>query len=181
MDNLAEALEHLDMEVEVTRYRFSLGWLMLAIALLGFHLAVLGPSAPPFGLDNLEPGLLPSVTVLAISLMYMSPRLRSGEQGLTFFSGFVASLAVTVCIYLVCCLTVPELVRQPVEYYINEIEPSLYAADLDAAYRLSLEIHGLVLGMPQLLVALAGGTMAVGIARARRYMAIKTDQRPTSR
>ncbi|WP_165073819.1 hypothetical protein [Paludisphaera rhizosphaerae] len=161
----------------MTRYRISLGWLMLAIALIGFHLAVVCSSSPPLGLGNLEVGLLPSVTVLAISLMSVSTNGRRGEQGRTFVRGFAASLAVTVCIYLVCCLTTPELVRRSVVYYINEIEPSLYDADLGEVYRLSLEVQGLVLGSPQLLVALAGGTVAMGIARARRNAAVATDRR----
>jgi hypothetical protein len=140
---------------------------MLAVALIGFHLAVVCSSAPAIGLDNLEIGLLPSVTVLAIALPSTSGRRR--ERGRIFVRGFVASLAVAIGIYLVCCLTTPDLVRRPVVYYINEIEPGLYDADLAEVYRLSLEIQGLILGLPQLLFALAGGAVARGLARARRY------------
>lgn len=60
-----------------------------------------------------------------------------------------------VCIYLVCSLTTSELVRQSLVCYINELESSLYDADLDAASRLSLDVHGLELGLPQLVVALS--------------------------
>lgn len=151
----------------MTRSQVSLGWLMGAVALIGFHLAVVCSSPPPLGLNNLEVGLLPSVTVLAIALLSTSG--RRGERGRIFVRGFVASLAVAICIYLVCCVTAPDLVRRPVVYYINEIEPSLYDADLSVVYRLSLEIQGLILGLPQLLVALVGGALVTGIARARRY------------
>lgn len=145
-------------EVEVTRSRVSLGWLMLAVALIGFHLAIVCSSSPALGLDNLEVGLLPSVTALAMAIP--SASRRRGERGRIFVRGFVVSLGVAIGIYLVCCFTAPDRVRQPVVYYINEIEPSLYDADLDAVYRLSLEIQGLILGLPQLLVALAGGAVS---------------------
>jgi hypothetical protein len=139
---------------------------MLAVALIGFHLAVVCSCPPALGLENLEVGLLPSVTVLAIALLSTS-RWRE-ERGRLLVRGFVASLAVAIGIYLVCCLTIPDLVRRPVVYYINEIEPSLYDADLSVAYRQSLEIQGLILGLPQLLFALAGGAVAKAIARASR-------------
>ena len=35
----------------------------------------------------------------------------------------MASLMVAICVYLVCCLTIKDLVRWPIMYYINEIEP----------------------------------------------------------
>jgi hypothetical protein len=53
-------------------------------------------------------------------------------------------------------------------YYINEIEPYLYSADLTLIYRLSLEIQGLIVGLPQLLFALGGGVVTKSIAGASR-------------
>jgi hypothetical protein len=161
---------------QVTVLRVSLGWLMVAVALVGFHLAVVCSSTSALGLRNLEVGLLPSVTVLTVALLSASG--RRAERGRIFVRGFLASLAVAIGIYLICCLTTPDLVKRPVVYYVNEIEPSLYDADLSAAYRLSLEMQGLILGLPQLLFALAGGAVANAFARARRYaVASGTDQR----
>jgi hypothetical protein len=60
---------------------------------------------------------------------------------------------------IACCLTVPDLVRRPIAYYVNEIEPFLYDADLNVTYRLSLEIIGLIVGLPQLAIVLIGGLL----------------------
>ena len=177
MDDLAGALQHPDRDVAVARCRTSLGWLMLAIALIGFHLAVVCSPTPPLGLGNLEVGLLPSVTVLAISLTDTSTSGRRGGQGPSFFKGFVASLAVAACISFVCCLATLELVRRPVVYYINEIGPSLHDTDLGVVYRIGLEVQGPVLGLPQLLVALPGGMTVPGLARARRHAAVAPGRR----
>ena len=135
--------------------RVSIGGLMLAVALIGFHLVVDGADSPLFGLDNLEVGLLPGVSVLALTLF--STRGRRRERSRTFVWGFVASLTVAIGVYIVGCLTMPDLVRWPIVYYINEIEPYLYSADLSAIYRLGLEIQGLIVGLPQLLFAQVGG------------------------
>jgi len=137
---------------------------MLAVALIGFHLAVVCAYRPPLGLDNLEVGLLPGMTALAVMLFSTSG--WRGKRSRPFVWGFVASLAVVTCTYIDCCLTTPELMRRPVVYYINEIEPSLYDADLSVVYRLSLEIQGLILGLPQLLLSLCVGAVAEVIARA---------------
>jgi hypothetical protein len=150
----------------VTRFRVSLGWLVLAVALIAFHLAVVCSDPPVLGLDNLEVGLLPGVTVLTIALF--STGGQRGQGGRLFVSGLVTSLTVAICVYLVCCLTIPDLVRWPVVYYINRIEPSLYDADLSVVFRLSLEIQGLILGLPQLLFALGGGAAAKASAASRR-------------
>lgn len=152
----------------MTRPRVSLVWLMLAVALIAFHLAIVCPFPPALGLDNLEVGLLPSVTVLALTVA--STGGGRGGRNRVFVRGFVATLAAAIGLDLVGCFTAPDLVRRPVVYYVNEIEPGLYDADLSAAYRLSLEIQGLILGLPQLLAALAGGA-AAAVARARRHAA----------
>jgi hypothetical protein len=140
---------------------------MLAVALIGFHLAVVCASPLVFGLDGLEVGLLPGVSVLALTLL--STRGRRGERSRIFVWGFVASLTVAIGVYIVCCLTMPDLVRWPIVYYINEIEPYLYDAELYLIYRLSLEIQGLIVGLPQLLFALVGGVATKAIAGASRY------------
>ncbi len=122
------------------------------------------------GLDNLVVGLLPGVTVLGVMLFSNE---RQGEKSRVFLWGFTASLIFAIAVYLVCCLAIPDGVRRPVVYYINEIEPSLYDADLAVVYRLSLEIQGLILGLPQLLFALAGGVAFQFMARTSHHTAAK--------
>jgi hypothetical protein len=138
---------------------------MLAVALIGFHLAIVCPERPAFGLDGLEVGLLPGVTVLTVKLFLIS---RGRETIRPFARGFVTSLTVAIGIYLVCCLAIPEFVRWPVMYYINEIESYILDADFEMQYRLSLEIYGLILGLPQLLLALGGSVVTKVFAGASR-------------
>jgi hypothetical protein len=138
----------------MARFRVSIGWLMLAVAVMGFHIAVVCADPPVLGLDNLEVGLLPGVTVLAVGSLLTSG--RRGEKSRPFARGFVASLTVAIFIYIACCLAIPDLMRRPIVYYINEIEPYLYDSDQVVVYRLSLEIQGLIVGLPQLLFALCG-------------------------
>jgi hypothetical protein len=137
----------------MTLARVSIGRLMLAVAVIGFHLAVVCCERPILGLDGLEVGLLPGVTVLAAVMFWGRGRRSRYGRALVVF--LIAALA----LYLALCLTVPDLVRQPVVFYINEVEPRLYDADLLLVYRLSLEIQGLILGFPQLLLALAGAAL----------------------
>jgi hypothetical protein len=56
----------------------------------------------------------------------------------------------------------------PSVFDLDNIEPRLYDADHSVVYRLSLEIQGLIVGLPQLLVALGGGVITTAIARKRR-------------
>jgi hypothetical protein len=161
---MVEAAKHPHEKASMGRSRVSIGWLMVAVGLIGFHLAVVCAYPPVFGLDSLEAGLLPGVTALAV--WFLSTRGRRGERSGPFARGFVASLSVAICVYIVCCLTIPDLVRWPIVYYINKIEPHLYDADLTVVYRLSLEIQGLIVGLPQLLFALGGGVAAKAIATA---------------
>jgi hypothetical protein len=137
--------------------RFRIAWLMVAVALIGFHLAVICADTPLFGLHGLEVGLLPGLTVLTITIFSMS-----GMRGRSrpFAWGFAGTLAFAMCAYIICCLTIPDLVRRPIAYYVNEIEPSLYDADLTVIYRLSWEIIGVIVGLPQLAFALIGGFLS---------------------
>jgi hypothetical protein len=152
----------------MVRPRISIGWLMLAIALVALHLAVVTSYPPLFNLGHakLEIGLLPSVTTGAVMLFSITRR-RDGDDR-SFACGFLGTLLVTACVYIVLSLAVPELVKWPIVYYINYIEPNLYDADLAIIYWMSLEIDGLILGAPQLLLALFGGALTKGVAKMRR-------------
>jgi hypothetical protein len=150
------------------RPRISIGWLMLAIALVALHLAIVTSYPPLFNLghSNLEIGLLPSATAGAV-LLFSITRRRDGKDR-CFACGFLGTLLLIACVYLVLCLTVPELVKWPIVYYINYIEPDLYDADLNIMYWMSLEIDGLILGAPQLLLASCGGAIVKTVTESRR-------------
>jgi peptidoglycan biosynthesis protein MviN/MurJ (putative lipid II flippase) len=141
---------------------------MLAIALVALHLAIVTSYPPLFNLGhaNLEIGLLPSVTTGAVLLLSITR--RSDGKDRSFACGFLGTLLLTACVYLVLSLTVPELVKWPIVYYINFIEPNLYDADLSIIYWMSLEIDGLILGAPQLLLASCGGAIVKTVAESRR-------------
>jgi hypothetical protein len=158
------------------RPRISIGWLMLAIALVALHLAIVTSYPPLFNLGHfyLEIGLLPSVTTAAVMLFSITRRCDGKDR--SFACGFLGTLLLTACVYLVLCLTVPELVKWPIVYYINNIEPDLfYDTEVNIIYRMSLEIDGLILGAPQLLIALLGGALTKRVAKMRRSTA--TDSR----
>jgi hypothetical protein len=143
---------------------------MLAVALLGFSLAIVCGDRPVFGLDGFELGLLPGMAVLAIMLFSIR---RRGESSRPFAWGFAASLAVAISVYLVTCLAIPEVVRWPVVYYVNSIEPYILDADFAIQYRLSRVIQGLIFGLPQLLLAVVGGVVTKVVAGARRDVAAR--------
>ena len=134
--------------------RSRIAWVMVVVALCGLHLAVICTDTPVFGLDGLEVGLLPGVTVLTVTLFSIS---RTRGRNRPFAWGFVASLAVAMCVYIVCCLTIPDLLRVSIVYEVDAIVRYIYEPSPHLVYRLSLEIQGLILGLPQLAFALIGG------------------------
>lgn len=146
----------------MTLPRVTLGSILLAVALIAFHLALVGSTHPAFGLDNLELGLLPGVTALALSLPWARRRHNVATRA------FAAALGLAIAIYLTLCVATPDLVCVPVVHYLNEIEPHLYDADHSLVYRLSLEIQGLILGLPQVLFAIAVATLAAIHTRSNR-------------
>jgi hypothetical protein len=134
--------------------RFRVAWLMVAVALIGLQLAVICADEPLIGLDGLEVGLLPGVTALTITLFSM---IGTRGRPRPFAWGFVAALVVAMCVYIVCCLTIPELLRVSIVYEVDRIVK--YIADVNPilVFRLCLEIQSLILGLPQLTFALLGG------------------------
>lgn len=63
-----------------------------------------------------------------------------------------------VVAYASACRTFPEIMTIPTLYYINEIEPRLMA-DTVVLYSVSLLARGIIMAIPQLLVASAGGLL----------------------
>ena len=146
----------------MTRFRVSIGWLMLAVALIGFHLAVISRHSSLFG--TRQPGSRPvawrdcagSRSLLKGASRGEEPSLPPGFRCVTHLGDRCLSRLLSHD---------PRSRKAPVVYYINEVEPSLYDADHYVVYRLSLEIQGLILALPQLLFALAGGVAFQSMAR----------------
>ena len=140
--------------------RFRLAWLMVAVALIAVNLAVICVDLTVLGLDGLEVGLLPGVTALTVVLFAISGRPGGSRP---FAWGFVASLTMAMCAYVICCLTIPDLLRWSMIYHVDAIVRHFYAADPLLIFRLSLAAQGLMLGLPQLALAVLGGLLS------RRY------------
>ena len=58
------------------------------------------------------------------------------------------------------CQMFPIGMATPVVYYLNEIEPRFMDADALVFYSVSLLARGIVMAVPQLLIAVAGGLLA---------------------
>jgi hypothetical protein len=144
--------------------RISIAGLMLGVAVAAFPFALLGSvlrERPMLGLDGLEMGVLPSVTALGIGLA--SIILRRGRCG-AFAAGFQVAGWAAVMVYVACCRIFPEFMNAPYVYYVNDVEPYIMNADYWEIYALSLVLSGFIWGIPQLLVALAGGGLGILVA-----------------
>jgi hypothetical protein len=144
--------------------RVSIGGLMLAVAIIAFPIALLGSvlaGRPMLGLGTLDMGVAPSVTVLGIGLARII--LRPGHRG-PFTMGFQLSGWGAVIAYVACCRVFPEIMVTPYLYYINDVEPYILDTDYWEVYAVSLVLSGFIWGIPQLLVALAGGGLAALVA-----------------
>jgi hypothetical protein len=149
--------------------RASIAWLMVAVAAVAFPCAIVGAilrDRPMFGLEDcLDLGLAPSVPLLGV---YLFARVRRGTPIRAFDFGFLLFGWVAVIVYVVLSKSVPEMVAAPIVYYINEVEAQYMNCDLEACYILSLAIQGLILAMPQLLIAVLGGLLTQQLAGRRR-------------
>ena len=141
--------------------RVSIAALVLGVAIAAFPLALVGAvleNRPLMGLEYcLDMGVLPSVTALGIGLA--SIIVRRGRCG-RFAVGFQVAGWTAVIAYVACCRMVPEFMNAPYVYYVNDVEPYIMNADYREIYALSLVLSGFIWGIPQLLVALAGGGLA---------------------
>ncbi len=141
--------------------RVSIAALMLGIAIAAFPLALVGSvlaGHPVLGLEyTLDMGVWPGVTVLGIGLA--SIVVRRGRCG-PFAVGFQVAGWAAVFAYVICCRMFPEFMKIPWVYYVNDVEPYIMDADYRETYALSLLLGGFLWGIPQLIVALAGGGLA---------------------
>jgi hypothetical protein len=143
-------------------FRVSIAGLMLGIAIAAFPIALLASvlaGRPALGVH--EMGLQLSVTALGIGLTRIV--LRRGRCG-PFAVGFQAAGWTAVVVYVACCRMFPESMNAPYVYYVNDIEPYIMDSDYWEVYALSLVLGGLIWGIPQLLIALAGGGVAALVA-----------------
>jgi len=143
------------------RPRLSIAGLMLGGVVAAFPLALMGAvlsGRPLLGLEGcLDMGVWPGVTALGIGLA--SIVLRRGRCG-PFAVGFQAAGWAAVVAYVACCRLFPEFMSIPYVYYVNEIEPYILDTDYWEIYTFSLLLSGFLWGVPQVLVALAGGSLA---------------------
>jgi hypothetical protein len=141
---------------------------MSVTAIIAFDCAVLGPvlrGRPLFGLDgSLDMGLLPTVTVFSLALFSIVARRGKSRP---FIVGFAAAGWVSVLAYVATCRIIPEVMAIPVMYYINDIEPRFMDAATLELYSLSLMLMGLIWAVPQLIIALVGGVLAMLVAPRR--------------
>lgn len=141
--------------------RVSIAALMLGIAIAAFPFALLGSvlaGHPMLGLEyTLDMGVWPGVTALGIGLA--SIVVRRGRCG-PFAVGFQVAGWVAVIAYVIGCRMFPEFMNAPYVYYINDVEPYILNTEYQELYMLSLVLSGFLWGIPQLLVALAGGVLA---------------------
>jgi hypothetical protein len=135
--------------------------MMLGVAVAAFPFALLGAvlaGRPLLELEGcLDMGVWPGVTALGIGLA--SIVLRRGRCG-PFAAGFQVAGWAALVAYVTCCRLFPEFMSIPYVYYVNEIEPYILDPDYWEIYALSLLLSGFLWGLPQLLVALAGGGLA---------------------
>ena len=138
--------------------RVSIAWLMVGTAAIAFPCALVAATLrdqPLLGLRyGLDMGLWPTLPILGLYLFAVIRRRRSFRP---FDVGFLAMGLAAVCAYVVISLGVPELVLMPIAYYINEIEIRFMDCDGYEAYIRCLLIHGFLLAVPQLLIAVTGG------------------------
>jgi hypothetical protein len=134
---------------------------MLGIAIAAFPFALLGSvlaGHPVLGLAYcLDIGVWPGVTVLGIGLA--SIVVHRGRCG-PFAVGFQVAGWAAVIAYVAGCHMFPEFMNIPYVYYVNDVEPYIMDADYWEIYALSLLLSGFLWGIPQLIVALAGGGLA---------------------
>jgi hypothetical protein len=138
--------------------RLMIAWLMLGIAAIAFPCAIVGSilrNRPLFGLEHcLGMGLWPTIPVLAIYLFAM---IRRRAMIRAFDIGFVAFGWAAVFVFVIDAWAFPAIMRYPIVFYINQIEPYFLDCDLQECYILSLFIQGAILAVPQLVTAVLGG------------------------
>ena len=146
----------------------SISGIMLGIAILAFPIGVLASvlnNRPLLGLPySLDTGLIPSVT----ALIAMTPIAIKQRRSRSFIAGFVAAGWMAVIAYAFGCRTFPDIMATPILFYINEIEPRLMDADTVVPYSVSLLARGIIMDIPQLLIALAGGLLMRLAARTKQ-------------
>lgn len=145
----------------------SIGRLMHGIAVVAFPVAVLTSvvrGRPSLGLEYcLDAGLMASVAVL-IALAPVAVR-RGRARPLVL--GFVTAGCAAAAAYIGLCASFPDVMARPLVYYINEIEPRFMDADTLELYSVSLVVRGLIMGVPQGVLALCGGLLAQWIVRRK--------------
>jgi hypothetical protein len=139
-------------------HRFTIAWLLVAIAVIAFPMALLSvvmndrPRIDRTG--TLDMGLWLTIPVLTV---YLFAAIRRRAMIRAFDFGFLAFGWAAAFVFVVTAWACPGFMHIPIVFYINEIEPYFLDCDLTECYILSLLIQGAIFAIPQLVVALLGG------------------------
>ena len=103
-------------------------------------------------------GVWPGVT--ARDRTGLDHQAHRGRRCGPFAVGFQVAGWAAVIAYVICCRMFPEFMNMPYVYYVNDVEPYILNTEYQELYMLGLVFGGCIWGIPQLLVALAGGGLA---------------------
>ena len=119
--------------------RFRIAWVMVAVAIFGLHFAVIGTDTPVFGLDGLVVACCQADRAYCHAFLN-EQNVREKPAVCLGFRG--RPLPSRCALYIVCCLTIPDLLRVSIVYEVDAIVRYIYEPSPHVVYRLSLEIQG---------------------------------------
>ena len=142
--------------------RISIGWLMIGIAMIGVPLALMQNFLSGRSITQKTPaaelGLWPTLIAFGFASITMAKRRSHGSP---FLWGFTGAGWASVLLYLAACFWLPRIVERPITFYNNEIDywwiVWLIDADRYELYLLNRLFLGLLLAIPQLMMATLGG------------------------
>jgi hypothetical protein len=143
--------------------RISIAWLMFGVAMLCVILGLLQNALNDHPILG-EIGLWPTLTAFGTSSFWIAKHRGKGSP---FLWGFSIVGWASILVYLAFCYWRPWLVAMPLSYYLNEVHywwiAWLVDSDRYELYALNLLVQGLILSVPQFMMAALGGLIARGI------------------
>jgi hypothetical protein len=147
--------------------RITIGLLMGAVVIFSMFLALVasemrGGRNLTTGYAGTDMALFPTMTAFGIATFSM---IRQRWKCSPFLWGFVTVGWVSVLVYLAICFRYSWIVEIPIQYYWNDIDYGWFIwftdlADDYAGNVANLLVIGLILAMPELMMATLGGLIA---------------------